>query len=265
MTTSDSSVNPALAAFSLVQKTALVLGASRGIGAAIARALAASGANVVVASRDRAALESLAAELDPNGIRVRAIVTDMSDSATVEAAVQLAVASFGRLDIAINNAGIQNPRTPFTDIADNDFDRLITTNLRGVFVAMKHELRAMQRAGGGSIINIASVAGQVGLPLIAPYVASKHGVVGLTKAAAAEFADQNIRVNALLPGTVMTKMLKAGPLATPESTAAMLARIPMQRIADVDEITGTVIWLASAASSYVTGAVLPIDGGYTAV
>jgi NAD(P)-dependent dehydrogenase (short-subunit alcohol dehydrogenase family) len=137
--------------------------------------------------------------------------------------------------------------------------------LRGVFVAMKHELRAMLSGGGGSIVNIASVAGLVGLPLIAPYVASKHGVIGLTRAAAAEYANRGIRVNALAPGTVMTAMLKAGPLATPESSAAILSKIPMARVASVEEIAGAVLWLASDAASYVTGVAIPIDGGYCAI
>lgn len=267
MATSDnfsSSASPSTP-FSLAQQSALVLGASRGIGAAIAQALFAHGANVVLAARDVLALERLAAQLDPSGARVRVVKTDMADTDSVRSAVEQTVSAFGRLDIAVNNAGIQNPRTPFIDTANEDFDRLININLRGVFVAMKHELRAMAAAGSGSIINVASVAGLVGLPLIAPYVASKHGVIGLTKAAAAEYAGQGIRVNALVPGTVMTEMLKKGPMATPESAAAMLSRIPMGRVAAVEEITGTVVWLASRASSYVTGVALPVDGGYTAV
>lgn len=247
----------------LAQQSALVIGASRGIGEAIARALFANGANVVLASRDVTALECLAGELDPSGKRVSVVKTDMTDSASVQNAVAHTVSRFGRLDIAVNNAGIQNPRTPFIDTSEDDFDHLLGVNLRGVFVAMKYELRAMAAAGRGSIVNVASSAGLVGMPLIAPYVASKHGVIGLTKAAAVEYAGQGVRVNAIAPGLVMTDMSKSGPLATPESAAAILSRIPMGRVAQIDEIAGAVVWLASGAASYVTGAALPIDGGLT--
>jgi NAD(P)-dependent dehydrogenase (short-subunit alcohol dehydrogenase family) len=260
---STSSTRSTATAFSLAQHSALVIGASRGIGEAIARALFASGANVTLASRDTNALERLANELDASGNRVLVVRTDMTDGASVQNAVAQTVSRFGRLDIAVNNAGIQNPRTPFIDTSDDDFDHLLGVNLRGVFIAMKYELRAMAAAGRGSIINVASSAGLIGLPLIAPYVASKHGVIGLTKCAAVEYAAHGIRVNAVAPGLVMTEMVKAGPLATAQSAAAILSRIPMGRVAEVDEVAGAVVWLASAASSYVTGVALPIDGGFT--
>jgi NAD(P)-dependent dehydrogenase (short-subunit alcohol dehydrogenase family) len=251
---------------SLRDKTALVIGASRGIGEAIARACFAGGARVVLASRDLASLDRLAAELDPRGQRVRAIRTDIKDSASVEAAVALAAGAFGRLDIAINNAGIMNGRAAFVDTADDAFDELMSVNLRGVFVAMKHELRAMLAdAKGGAIVNVASAAGLIGIPFIAPYVASKHGIVGLTRAAAAEYASRGIRVNALAPGMVMTEMLKAGPASTPEATAASIARVPMARFGSVDEAAAAAVWLASDAASYVNGVALPVDGGLTMV
>lgn len=260
---STSSTGSTATTFSLAQHSALVIGASRGIGEAIARALFASGANVTLASRDMNALERLANELDSSGSRVLVVRTDMTDGASVQNAVAQTVSRFGRLDIAVNNAGILSAPTPFSETAEEDFDRVIALNLRGVFMAMKYELRAMVAAGSGSIINVASSAGLVGLPLIAPYVASKHGVVGLTKSAAVEYASQGIRVNVIAPGVVLTDMGKAGPLANPEIAAQILSRIPIGRVASVDDVTGAVVWLASPASSYVTGVALPIDGAFT--
>lgn len=256
-------------------RSVLVVGASRGIGEAIARAFAQQGCQVMLAARDLAALQRLAQELDPTGQRVKAVTVDVCDAESVRRAVDATVQAFGRLDVAVNNAGIQNMRVDatglktsrqdFIDTPDEAFDRLVAVNLRGVFVAMKHELRAMLASGGGSIINMASVAALVGFARIAPYAATKHAVLGLTKTAAAEYAERGIRVNALVPGTVLTEMLKAGPLATPESTAQIMAGIPMKRVATVDEVADAALWLASDMSSYVTGVALPVDGGYLSV
>jgi NAD(P)-dependent dehydrogenase (short-subunit alcohol dehydrogenase family) len=252
----------------------LVVGASRGIGECIARAFAAQGSRVMLGARDADALAKLSNEIDAGSGRVRYVQMDVGDSASVEAAVAATEAAFGRLDIAINNAGIQNirvdengvrnSRQAFIDTPDEAFDRLVHVNLRGVFIAMKHELRAMLRAGGGSIVNMGSVAALAGFARIAPYVATKHGVVGLTKAAAIEYAEQNIRVNALVPGGVLTEMLKAGPLATPEMRAQILGAIPMKRLANVEDVAHATLWLASDLASYVTGATIPVDGGYLA-
>lgn len=260
--------------FGLRGKSVLVVGASRGIGEGVAQAFAAQGARVMLAARDTEALATLARRLDPSGEQVRHVAMDVADSASVEAAVLATEAAFGRLDIAINNAGIQNirvdengvrnSRQAFVDTPDDAFDRLVQVNLRGTFVAMKHELRAMLRAGGGSIVNMASTGGVVGFARIAPYVATKHGVIGLTRTAALEYAEKNIRVNALVAGTVLTEMLKAGPLATPEMAAAIMAAIPMKRVTSIEEAARTMLWLASDAASYVTGAAIPMDGGYTA-
>jgi len=273
MPTASSSASTSFS-FGLHHKSVLVVGASRGIGEGVAQAFAAQGSRVMLAARDTEALATLARTLDPSGERVRYVTMDVTDSASVEAAVLATEAAFGRLDIAINNAGIQNirvdengvrnSRQAFVDTPDDAFDRLVQVNLRGVFVAMKHELRAMLRAGGGSIVNMASTGGVVGFARIAPYVATKHGVIGLTRTAALEYAEQNIRVNALVAGTVLTEMLKAGPLATPEMAAAIMAAIPMKRVASIEEAARTMLWLASDAASYVTGAAIPMDGGYTA-
>lgn len=261
-------------AMGLAGKVVLIVGASRGIGECIARAFAAQGSRLMLCARDTEALAQLARELDPAGERVCCVRMDVGDSASVEAAVAATEAAFGRLDIAINNAGIQNirvdengirnSRQAFIDTPDDAFDRLVHINLRGTFVAMKHELRAMLRCGGGSIVNMGSVAALAGLARIAPYVATKHGVVGLTKTAAIEYAEQNIRVNALVPGGVLTEMLKAGPLATPEMAAQILGAIPMKRLATVEDVANAALWVASDMASYVTGAAIPIDGGYLA-
>lgn len=258
------SSNPLYSGKPLQDKAALVLGASRGIGAAIARAFITSGARVMLGARDIKLLHKVAADLDATGERAGVVQMDMLDAASIASAVAATVAAFGRLDIAVNNAGIQLPRQRLIDIAEEDFERLLNVNLRGVFTAMKHEIQAMLATGGGSIVNLASTAGLVGMPFISPYVASKHAVIGLSKSAAIEYATQGIRVNVLAPGTTMTDMLKRGPAATPESLAALLTRVPMGRTASADEVAGSAVWLCSDAASYVTGIALPVDGGYFA-
>ncbi len=247
----------------LNDKAVIVLGASRGIGEEIARSMVSAGARVMLSARNLDALERLANELDPTGERVAAVRLDMTDAGSIELGVAAAVDRFGRLDAAINNAGIQVPRTPLMDVPDEVFDEVIAVNLRGTFIAMKHEARAMLSAGGGAIVNIASAAGIVGIPLVGPYVASKHGVVGLTRSAAVELAAQGVRVNALVPGAVMTDMLRVGPASTPEALAMMLNNIPMRRLGTVSEIASAAVWLASDQASYITGVALPVDGGLT--
>jgi NAD(P)-dependent dehydrogenase (short-subunit alcohol dehydrogenase family) len=243
-------------------KSALIIGASRGIGAATAKAFVAHGARVILASRDIAALKVLAGETcEPGNVRVAAV--DAGSAADVARAVALVVDQFGRLDIAFNNAGISPPRVEFTSLSDEAFDATIALNLRAVFVAMKLEIEAMLRTGGGSIVNTGSVGSLVGLPRMAAYTASKHGLLGLTKSVALEYAKRGIRINLVAPGTVMTDMLKAGAAATPEGRAALEAATPMGRIATPDEVAGGVVWLCSQAASYVTGTTLTIDGGYS--
>lgn len=245
----------------LAGKSALVLGASRGIGEGIARALFAEGAKVMLAARTESALAAIAADLDRSGERAAVVRLDMTDAGSIEAAVNAAVARFGRLDIAVNNAGLQIARAPIPDIPVADFDAVLGVNLRGVFVAMQHQITAMRRNGRGSIVNIASAAGLIGVPMAAPYVASKHGLIGLTKSAALELAEEGLRVNAVLPGPVMTRLLRAGPASNPDALAALMARVPMRRMASPAEVAAAVLWLASDAASYVTGVSLPVDGG----
>lgn len=261
-------------ALGLAGKAVFIVGASRGIGECLARAFHTHGCRLMLGARDADALGNLARELDASGQRVRFVRMDVSDPASVEQAVLAAEQAFGRIDIAINNAGIQNihedengvrtSRQAFVDTPDDAFDDLVRVNLRGTFVAMKHELRAMLRGGGGCIINMGSVASLAGFARIAPYTATKHGVVGLTRTAAIEYAEQNIRVNALAPGGVLTEMLKAGPLSTPAMAAQILGAIPMKRLANVEDVANAALWLASDMASYVTGAVIPVDGGFLA-
>jgi len=246
----------------LNEKAALIVGASRGIGEAIVRLFAVCGARVMLAGRDVAAMETIAAEIDPAGERARVVRADMTDAASLQAAVAATVSAFGSLDIAVNNGGVQIPRTALTDLNDDAFDHVISVNLRGVYLAMKHEIRAMLPLGG-SIVNITSSAGLVGIPLIAAYVASKHGVVGLTKAAALEYASKGIRINAVAPGTTMTELFKIGPASSPETLAAITSRVPMGRVAEPPEIASAVAWLCSDAAAYLTGVALPVDGGFT--
>ncbi len=245
-------------------KAAIVIGASRGIGAATARALAQSGARVMITSRDRPALEQLAGALTAAGADVRVHAGDAEQPQTLQAAVAAAVAAFGRLDIAVNNFGISLPATRCADIGEADFNRIVSVNLCSVFAAMKAEIAAMKASGGGAIVNTGSIGSAVGLPMMAAYTASKHGLIGLTKVAAIDHAADGIRVNAVAPGTVMTDMLRAGIARTPEGEERARLASPMKRIADPQEIAAGIVFLCSDAASYITGAVLPIDGGYTA-
>lgn len=245
-------------------KAAIVIGASRGIGAATARALAASGARVVLASRNIAALEALAEEIADMGGTAVAVRMDVTDPASIEAAVDRAIAAFGRLDIAFNNAAANPVRSAFVDLSIEDFETVMTANLRSVFVSMRAEIRAMLKNGpdGGSIVNTSSSAGLIGMPQMAAYVASKHGVIGLTKAASLEYARANIRVNAIAPGAVWTQMLQDGTGGTEAGQERIRQVTPMGRIASPEEIAGSVVWLSSDTASFVTGVTLPVDGGY---
>ena len=246
-------------------RVALVIGASRGIGAATVTALVAAGARVVLASRDVEALEGLATDVRSRGGDVRVRSTDITDPIQVRDAVSFALASYGGLDIAVNNSGASGGAAPLADIEDAAFDRIMQTNVRGVFVAMKHEIKAMLARGGGAIVNTASIGGLVALPRMAAYSASKHALVALTKVAAADYAKAGIRINAVAPGTVMTTLLRAGAASTAEGEARLKAANPMGRIAEPEEVAGVIAWLCSDAASYVTGVVLPVDGGYTVV
>ena len=240
---------------------ALIAGASKGIGAATAEAFADAGAAVVLAARDIAALESVAQKIGDRGGRATAIRADVSDAGSVSALVESTLDIYGRLDAAFNNATDGPMPAPLADIEPGEFDRGIATNIRGTFLGMKYQIGAMLQSGGGTIVNMASLAGVIGVAGLGAYVAGKAGIIGLTKVAALDYADRGIRVNAVAPGTILTHHLEA---AGPEAQRHAALAAPMRRIGSPSEVAQLVIWLSSPASSYITGAVIPIDGGQSA-
>jgi NAD(P)-dependent dehydrogenase (short-subunit alcohol dehydrogenase family) len=242
-------------------RVAIITGASRGIGAETARVFSAAGASVALAARDEAALADLADELSSDDVGGGAIVvpTDVGDAGAVERLVAKTVEAFGRLDVAFNNAagGGQAP-TPLADLPIDVYDSAIAITLRSVFVSMKYEIPAMLEAGGGAIVNMSSTAGLQAVGGLAGYVSAKHGVIGLTKTAALEYASHGIRVNAVAPGPILTENLQhAGPEMQRRAGMAM----PMQRVGRPLEVARAVLWLCSEHASYTTGATLPIEGG----
>jgi NAD(P)-dependent dehydrogenase (short-subunit alcohol dehydrogenase family) len=245
-------------------QVALVTGASSGMGLATARAFAEQGASVTLADINEDALRAATNELTSAGHHVLGVVCDVSDEDQVAALVNRTVASFGRVDMAFNNAGIMIPPSDAADEPADNFDRVNAINLRGVWACMKHELRQMREQGSGAIVNCSSLGGLVGLPGRASYHASKHGVLGLTKSAALEYAPRGIRINAVCPGTIDTPMV-ADMLAKDELDMAEAVRNqPIGRLGTADEIAAAVLWLCSPAASFIVGVALPVDGGYTA-
>jgi NAD(P)-dependent dehydrogenase (short-subunit alcohol dehydrogenase family) len=248
----------------LTGKIAIVTGASAGIGRAAAFALAAEGASVVVADVDIDRGEQVAREISDKGDTATFIRTDVSDDASVAALVAETVARFGGLDVAFNNAGIEGTPAPTADCSPENWQRTIAVNLTGTWQCMRHEIPQMLKRGGGSIVNMSSVAGLVGFASVPAYVASKHGVVGLTKTAALEYADQHIRVNAVCPGIIDTEMIERFTGGQPDAQAALLATEPVGRLGRTDEIADVVVWLCSDRSSFVTGQAIAVDGGFVA-
>lgn len=244
-------------------KVAAITGAGGGIGRATAVKFAAAGASVVVADIDTAAVDETAELIRAAGGAATATTTDVSDSAAVKAMVATAVDTYGGLDIAHNNAGIVGAGANIADMDDDVWRAGIDVMLSGVFYGIKHEVPALLARGGGAIINTSSGAGLIGFPGMANYVAAKHGVIGLTKSAALEYIGDNIRINAICPGTARSRMVEDWMQGSAEAEAEVAGLHPIGRIADADEIAESVLWLASPASSFVVGTALAIDGGYT--
>ena len=242
-------------------QVALIAGASKGIGAATAEAFAAAGAAVVLGARNTAALESVAKRIEASGGKATAVRTDVTDAESMCHLVDQALARYGRLDAAFNNATDGPMPAPLADIDIGEFDQGIATNIRGTFLGMKFQVPAMLRGGGGAIVNMASIAGVNGTANLAAYVAGKAGIIGLTKVAALDYADQGIRVNVVAPGPILTHHLAA---AGPEAQRLAGLSTPMRRTGTAAEVARAVLWLCSAQSSFITGTVLPIDGGQSA-
>jgi NAD(P)-dependent dehydrogenase (short-subunit alcohol dehydrogenase family) len=216
-----------------------------------------------LADANESAVQSAAQELSAQGHKALAIHCDVADDAQVERMVERTIAAFGRLDAAYNNAGVQNTVAEAADATREDFDRVISINLRGVWSCMKFELRQMLRQGGGAIVNCSSIGGLVGGAKRGTYQASKHGVLGLTKSAALDYAARGIRINAVCPGIIHTSMLDKMMATQADALNAMLKDVPIGRLGRPEEIANAVLWLCSSSASFMVGHALAVDGGYT--
>lgn len=245
-------------------QVALVTGAGAGMGAATARAFAAAGAAVALLDVHQEAAERLANELTDQGHQTLSLGCDVADEQQVADAIASTIETFGRLDMAFNNAGIMFAPVDAAEETAEAFERIVAVNLRGVWASMKHELLQMRKQGSGSIVNCSSLGGLVGGAGRATYHATKHGVIGQTKSVALQYAPHGVRVNAVCPGTINTPMVErmtSGGELDPEDA---IAAIPMGRLGEPEEVAAAVLWLCSPASSYITGVALPVDGAYTA-
>lgn len=248
---------------SFAAKVAFVTGAANGIGRAAALAFARGGSSVVVADVSEPGNQETARLIEEAGGRALAVRCDVSRAEDVKAALDRTVETFGRLDVAFNNAGVEQPIAPAADLTAEKWDRIIGIDLRGVFLCMKHEILLMLDQGGGAIVNTSSGAGVKGFAGQAAYCAAKFGVVGLTKAAALDYAKANIRINAVCPGIVATPMMDRFSGGTPEGRARVIAQEPVGRMGKPEEIAAAVVWLCSDAAAFVTGHAMVVDGGQT--
>jgi NAD(P)-dependent dehydrogenase (short-subunit alcohol dehydrogenase family) len=243
---------------------ALVTGGAAGIGKAASLAFARRGARVVIADLKVDRGNDVCQSIQRDGGEALFVKTDVSRTEDIERLIGKTVSTFGRLDSAFNNAGIEGQLAPTVDCSEENFDRTIAVNLRGIWLCMRYEIQQMLRHGGGAIVNMSSVAGLVGFPNLPAYVASKHGVIGLTKTAALEYAKRRIRVNAICPGVIHTEMIDRVTGKNPAVEKQFIDLEPMGRMGTPEEIAEAAVWLCSTAASFVTGYALAVDGGFVA-
>ncbi|ERH09573.1 MAG: dehydrogenase [halophilic archaeon J07HX64] len=242
---------------------ALVSGAGSGIGRATAKRFAADGAQVVVVDIDVEGGQETVSDIEATGGEATFVRADVTDENDIEEMVAVAVDSYGGLDYAFNNAGIEGTEAPASEQSMSNWEQVIDTNLKGVFLSMREEIPVLMENGGGAIVNTASIAGLRGFRNLSPYVASKHGVVGLTRTAAAGFSGDGVRVNAVCPGVIETPMVARSREENPEAIEATVAATPADRLGQPEEIAAAATWLCSGDASFVTGESLVVDGGFT--
>lgn len=245
-------------------KTALITGAAAGIGLEVARVLAERGARLMLCDIDDARGRQAAEEIMGMGAAVEFVRCDVVDAGAVQALIQRVVDKFGRIDCAVNNAGIEHGHAKLADSSEDEFDRTMAVNLKGVYLCMKYEIKQMLVHGGGAIVNVASAAGLGGAPGLAAYAASKHGVIGLTRSVAVEYARRGIRVNAVCPSYINTEMVRRMVEENPGIADTLKNASPMKRMGEPQEVANAVAWLCSNEASFTNGQALALDGGLTA-